>query len=46
MPCRGVGHLHEFLTKISENLLVFPKSKFGGINKNAHKDKDDIFFSG
>lgn len=42
MPRRGVEHLHEFLTKISENLLVFPKLKFGGINKSAHKDKDNL----
>jgi len=40
--CRGVGQLHKLLTKISENLLVFPKLKFGGINKNAHKENRDF----
>jgi hypothetical protein len=47
--CRGVGQLHKLLTKISENLLVFPKFKFGDINKNAHKEYRDfakIFFKG
>jgi hypothetical protein len=40
--CRGVGQLHKLLTKISENLLVFPKLKFGGIYKNAHKENRDF----
>jgi hypothetical protein len=39
--CRGVGQLHKFLTKISENLLVFPKLNFGG-TKNAHKENRDL----
>ena len=38
MLCRGVGQLHKLLTKISENLLVFPKLKSGGKNKNPHKE--------
>jgi hypothetical protein len=40
--CGGVGQMHKLLTKISENLLVFPKLKFGGINKNAHKQNRDL----
>ena len=40
--CRGVGQLHKLLTKISENLLVFPKLKFRGIKKNAHKENSDL----
>ena len=48
--CRGVGQLHKLLTKVSENLLVFTKLEFGGINKNAHKENRDpesvVFFKG
>jgi hypothetical protein len=47
---RGIGQLQKLLTKISENLSVFPKLKFGGIYKNAHKENHDLentdFFKG